>query len=301
MDPETVAVAEGSPEGAVPGDAGSDAASGTEKGFEHDGETYTPEQLKEAIEAWRDRDAWNTAFKQRDQRLAGVRDSIQAGFGKKWTDLDDKDLMDLKAMGLINAKLRTEPAFARAWEESLIAAYKQAGLSTGEAKAAAGADVAAAKAGEPAKLPADIEKRIGALENTFVEERLTQFENRLDGDIKTSIDKVAGDLTGRFYPFLRERVLQGLSKYDDAELIEKHRDGTLIREVASLSREAAKALREYLDEKKQSAGAALGAAKGGAAPAPVKGEVGERVEVPELRMGAGMSTMHEKMRQGLGR
>ena len=299
MGSETELVTEGSQDEAVPGAAGSDAA--TEQGFSLDGENFTPEQMREAIESWRDRDAWNASFKQRDQRLAGVRDSVQAGFGKKWTDLDEQDLMDLKAMGLVNAKLRSEPAFAKAWEESLIAAYKQAGASPSAAREAAGADVAAAKAGEPAKLPSEIDRRVGALENVLIEQSLTQFEGRLDGDIKTSIDKVAGDLAGRFYPFLRGQVLHGLSGYSDADIVEKHRDGTLAREVVNLARGAAKTLREYLAEKGQAAGAALTAAKDGAAPAPVKGEVGERVEGLEYKAGAGMSKFHDKMRVGLGR
>jgi hypothetical protein len=291
---------EGSGEAAVPSPAGSDATGG----YDYDGEKFTPEQLNEAIEAWRDKDAWNASFKQRDQRDAAVRDALKTGFGKNLSDFDEKDLLDLKSFGLLNTKIRTDPGFARAWEESLVDAYKRAGASKGQAESAAAKDVAAAKAGEPAKLPEEVQsrlKRIDDFENMVVEQGLAQFESRLETDIRGAIDKAAGDLTGKFYPLLRSIVLQGLSGKSDVQLLEAHQSGTLGREVAGLARGAAKTLREHLAGKSQAVGDALAASKSNAAPAPSKGGVAERVDTVELKPGGGMSRFHDKLRAGLGR
>lgn len=297
----TVVGAESSPEGAVSGEAGSDAAGG--QGFTYDGETFNQEQLQEAIEAMRDRKTWDAAYKQRDQKHAAVRDAVQSGFGKNLADLDENDLRDLKAMGLINAKLRAEPTFAKAWEESLIEAYKKAGLSGGQAAMAAQKDVAAAKGGEPAKLPEEVTarlRRIDDFENMVVEQGLAQFEGQLEVGIKGAIDKAAGDLTGHFYPLLRSLVLQGLSGYSDVELLTKAQDGSLSRELAGLSREAAKTVRGYTQSEKKAAGDALAASKTGSAPAPLKGGTAEKVDETLLKPGGGLSAFHNKMRQGFG-
>lgn len=294
--------AEGSQE-AVPGTEGSDAAvSG--QGYGVDGEQFTDEQVREAIEAWRDRDAWEASFKQRDQKNAALRGAVELGFGKKVADFDENDLRDLKAFGLINAKLRAEPAFAQAWEESLIEAYRKAGATPRQAEQAAAHDVAAAKAGEPAKLPDEVTsrlKKIDDFESMVVEQGLTQFQGQLEVDIKGVVDKAAGDLTGKFYPLLRNMVLQGIAGHSDVELLEAYQSGTLQRELNGLAREAAKTVRSYLDEKGQAAGARLAASKSNAAPAPTKGVVGETVTVPEFKPGGGLGRFHDRMRQGLGR
>lgn len=298
----TTDVDEGSGAATVPATGGSDAAGG----FAYDGENFSPEQLQEAIEAWRDRDAWNASFKQRDQRDAAVREAIKAGFGKNLAEFDDKDLLDLKSFGLLNTKLKSDPQFYKAWEESLVEAYRKAGASVGEAKTAARQDVVAAKTNEPAsgKLSPEVEsrlKRIDDFENMVVEQGLQQFEGQLETDIRNVINKAAGDLSGKFYPLLRSLVLQGLSGKGDVELLEAYQNGTLQREIAGHARSAAKTLREHLAEKGQAVGDALAVSKLRAAPAPTKGGVGERVDSVELRPGGGLNRFHEKMRVGLGR
>lgn len=287
----------------VPGTEGSDVgASG--QGYDIDGEKFTDEQIREAIEAQRDRDTWEASYKQRDQKNAALRGAVEAGFGKKITDLDENDLRDLKAFGLINAKLRAEPAFAKAWEESLVNAYRKAGATPAAAEAAAAKDVAAAKSGEPVKLPDEVTKRLGKIddfENMIVEQGLTQFQGRLEVDIKGAIDKAAGDLTGKFGPMLRNMVLQNLQGYSDVELLEGYQSGALQREIAKVSRESAKTVREWLAEKGQAAGDRLAASKGNAAPAPTKGGgTAERVDVAEAKPGAGLGRMTDRFIRDLG-
>lgn len=303
---ETQIADQGSGDATVPAVTGSDATGAGTSAYEYDGEKFNKDQMSDAIEAWRDREAWNASFKQRDQRDAAVRDAISAGFGKKLHEFDEKDLMDLKSFGLINSRLRSDPNFARIWEDTLINAYKQAGASTRDATAAARQDVADAKTGQPAgpaKLSPEVEgrlKRIDDFENMVVEQGLAQFQTQLEGDIKGSIDKVAGDVSGRFYPMIRNMVLQGLSGHTDVELLEKYQDGTLAREITKLSKEAAKTVRDFLEEKGQSQGAAVAAGKLGVPPAPAKGGVGEAVTALEMRPGSGMTRFNERLRRGLG-
>jgi hypothetical protein len=283
---------------------GSDATGGDDFSYDYEGEKYSRDKLNEAIEALRDRDAWNASYKQRDQREASIRDAIQSGFGKKMSEFTDRDLLDLKSIGLINSRISSDPRFAQAWEKALFEAYKATGATTQQAKEAVREDVAAAKAGEPAKLPDEVTsrlKRIDDFESMVVEQGLAQFENTLEGELKTAIDKVGGDLTGKFYPLLRSMVLQGLAGHSDVELLESFQSGALQREVLGLARDAAKTVRGFLADKNQATGAAVAAAKTGAAPAPTRGGVGERVDAVELKPGGGMSRFHEKFRVGLGR
>lgn len=297
---ETIIGAEGSQEEAVPGVEGSDAAS--VGGYESGGEKFTAEQMQEAIEAWRDRDAWEASFKQRDQRHAAVRGAIESGFGKKMTDFDEADLRDLKAFGLINEKLRAEPQFAKAWEESLVAAYKQAGLSTTEAKKAADADVAKAEAGGPAKLPEEVMsrlKRVDDFESMIVQQGLTQFEGVLEKEIAEVIGKYAADL-GQFSPMLRNMVLQGISGYTNVELLEKHQSGELKRELNGLARGSTKTVRDYLGQKAGAAGAAVDKGKLNAAPGPARGGAAEKVEVVEPKGGSGMSQQTKRFLRDMG-
>lgn len=285
---------------AVPGAVGSDAAV---QEYEIGGERLTREQLEEAVETWRDRDAWEASFKQRDQRHAAVRSAVEAGFGKKMTDFDDADLRDLKAFGLINSKLKAEPQFAKAWEESLVEAYKKAGMSGGEAKAQAKEDVAAAKAGEPVKLPAEVQAKLGRIDNIesmIVEQGMTQFRGVLENDVKSAIGKYAGDL-GKFHPMVRMGVLQGIAGYTDVELLEKYQSGELQREVAQLARSTAKTIREHLGVKAEAAGAAVDKGKAGSAPAPTRGGgVAEKVEATEPQMGKGLKGMTSRLMKDLG-
>ena len=298
LENEEIQPGEGSGETAVPAGAGSDAAGG----FEIDGEKYTPEQLKEALEAHRDRDAWEAAYKQRDQRHAGVRNAIEQGFGKKLTDMDAQDLRDLAAFGMINQKLRAEPAFAKAWEESLVEAYRKAGLSPGAAKTAAKEDVAAAKTGDAAKLPPEVEAKLGrvdAIENMIVEQGLAQFQGVLEKDVKGLLDQYAKDLTP-FHPMVRTMILQGIAGYTDVELLEKYQSGELKREMVGLAKAGAKQVRDWTAQKGTDAGAALRAGKDGAPPAPTKGGTAERVVEPEYRPGRGLRNMTDRLLKELG-
>lgn len=280
----------------VPGEGSSDAVGE----FEIDGEKFTAEQLREAIEAWRDRSAWEQAYKQRDQRFAAVRNAIEAGFGKRLSDLTPSDIRDIQAMGIINAKIREEPAFARAWEESLFEAYRKAGLTAGQAREAAKQDVADAKAGEAARLPEDVLARlrkVDELENLYIEQSLEQFRNLLEDEIQGSIQKFAGDLAQRFGPTVRMMVLHGIQGYSDVELLEKYRDGELQREIAALARQSAQALRDHLSEGSASKAQALQKAKEGVPPVPFKGGAAEPVEEPEPKPGAGLARMTERFRR----
>jgi len=277
---------------------GSDAAAG---GYEIDGEKFTDEEIRSAVDALRNRDAWESAYKQRDQRFAAVRGAVEAGFGKRLTDLTEDEVRDLQAMGLINTRLRSDPNFARAWEESLFEAYKKAGLSSGQAAQAARQDVREAQK-TSASLSPEVEarlKKVDDLESLYVEQGLTQFQNMLEGELGSIIAKHAGDLAKNFGPTVRMMILQGIQGYSDVELLEMWQGGQLQREMATLARDSVKTLRGHLSAGDVDKARALQRAKEGTAPAPLKGGVAEQSDVVEPRLGAGLSYMTDRLRKSM--
>lgn len=291
---------QGSLDEAVLGQDTGGADAGLGEGFDLDGERYTPEQLREAIEAQKDRDAWEAAFKQRDMRFAGVRKAIENGFGKQLSQFDDTDLRDLHAFGLINAKMRAEPEFAKAWQSSLVEAYKQAGMPTGQAKAQAARDVKAAEDGQgqpKADLPPEVMQRlqrVDTIENMIVQQGLAQFQTTLEGDIKDVIGATAKDL-GKFHPMIRNMVLQGIAGYTDVELLERYQSGQLKQELTQLARQSAKTVRGWTSDKQTEVGDKVRAGKSGAAPGPARGGTAERVVEEVPKPGRGLRSMADRL------
>jgi hypothetical protein len=290
------------------GGAQAPAPAGGEEPVTIDGETYTVDELREALDSHATRSQWQATHTQRDQREANVRRVLEAAFGKPIQELDDKDLADLQGFGSLNQRLRTDPAFERAWVQSLTQIYRQAGLRPGEARAAAERKAAEAKTGElpapaAAELPAAsvdpaLRGRIDRLEQAEIERGLNAVGDELDAGITTAIQRTAPGME-KLHGHIHRTVLHQLAAYSDPEILEMRASGQLNRLVYKLARDAQAATKAVFDEaiKAQATGAS-GAGKN-APPAPLKGGTPPAPAGKEFvaRMGRGLKDMHERLRQ----
>lgn len=293
------------------------AAGSDESAVEIDGERYTLAQLKEAVEALRARDQWESAYKQRDQKFAKVRDVVEAAFGKKIKDLTDADLYDLRAFGLFNLKLQTDAQFRNKWlrtlTEALTGEYEQAGMAPREAARRAQADVRAAAAAQAsgdqdalqrleARL-ANLERSLTAREQAMQQEQaLAELQEHVGATLDDAVKKAAADMPG-YHLFLKRHILYYLDGYSDAELAEMAESGELERLIAGLAKQGVQLVKESQEAALKERARAM-AEKDNAPPTPMKGSggVGEQTAKGiEPRRGAGLSQMTRRMMEALGK
>lgn len=259
----------GSPSGVLDAEAGLEqhetvqpaGADGQQDAEQREG---TPEQW---YDAYANRSSWEKSLKQKDQRYAHVRRILETAFNRSMDQWNQVDMSDLQAFAMINARVRTDPAFAQKWHSALKATFEESGASPAQAEAKAtavtqamtgAASPAQAPAPQAPAIPPEYAQRLTRMEQIAVQQEFNALESNLWDQLDASVAEIAPELADDYGDILAQAALQGLFFHSDAELIARAHDGTLPELVNQYMQRAVDALRganKASDERRASASA----------------------------------------------
>lgn len=204
----------------------------------------TPEEWKQAYD---NRQSWERAFKQRDQKFAAARRLLETAFNRPFGEWNQVDLSDLQAFAMINQQVRSNPEFARKWQTALTQVFQESGASKAEAKAAAAEVIDAARqqpaAQQQPQIPKEIMDRLTRMEQIAVAQQMDRLEGTLWDQLDTQVAAVAPDLAEDYGQIIEEAALQGLFFHSDVELMQRAQNGTLPQLVGYYVKQASDRLR----------------------------------------------------------
>lgn len=280
-----------------------DAGEAAGETFAIDGRQLSADEIRRALDSHVNRESWERAYKQRDQRMARVRNVLEGAFGKSLDQLSDSDYADLSAFASFNTSLRGDPTFRDAFKETIEQIYRQRGATPREAERLAEAQTQRAEQGgavppEVVRQMQQITEQVQVLHQREQERAFAGLANHLETQIASALDAVASDLP-EYRESLRRAVLYGLTGHGDDELLRMAQSGELAGLLREVAERETKATRAYIERALKGQADAVKQARRGSVVVPM-GAAGSKVTEIQPRQGAGLRAMHERFRKDLG-